>query len=454
MRNLSILLCVFVSLFLFEIVSGQTVNPTPVVIDLTPDATQTPITTPTAESPFRQDRFEPNNSADTATSIAFQTERDLTLIADDMDYFTLFVKTGQLIQADANPHDGLDTRLKLFWNGQLVAENDDRSPTEIGSTVHFLAGGDGWLIISVGKVTNANGRYELVLSLTEPTTTPTPSPTATATQTPTASPTSSPTATAFPTTTAFPTASPTTSWPTHTPQPPATQPILPVATNTAVVWPTKTPNWSSPTPTTAIVWPTHTPTWVAPAPTAVVIWPSSTPLPPTVTSAPVVVQQSIPTTVAPSSPSPLPTATPAPTVTLTPTVAISPTAIVTKTTAIPLSVQHIRQVVPDAETLTTQIRLLIYYDANNDRIPSPSEGVSNISVLAVDARGQQLAQVFTNSQGEAAFTLSSNAVARIVVPFVPGWSERVRVGENNDGIVLGLPAVRLPVFFPVQTEES
>ena len=71
-------------------------------------------------------------------------------------------------------------------------------------------------------------------------------------------------------------------------------------------------------------------------------------------------------------------------------------------------------------------------------------------VLAVDARGQQLAQVFTNSQGEAAFTLMDAAVARIVVPFVPGWSERVRVGENNDGIVLGLPAVRLPVFFPVQ----
>lgn len=103
---------------------------------------------------------------------------------------------------------------------------------------------------------------------------------------------------------------------------------------------------------------------------------------------------------------------------------------------------------------TTQIRLLIYYDGNNDRIPSPSEGVSNIRVLAVDARGQQLAQVFTNAQGEAAFTLTDDSIARIVVPFVPGWSERVRVGENNDGILLGLPAVRLPVFFPVLAEES
>jgi hypothetical protein len=131
-----------------------------------------------------------------------------------------------------------------------------------------------------------------------------------------------------------------------------------------------------------------------------------------------------------------------------------PTDPVTATTTLSLTVQHVGTLVPTLASAPTQIRLLIYYDANNDRIPSPSEGVRNISVLAVDARGQQLAQLFTNSQGEAAFTLTDDAVARIVVPFVPGWSERVRVGENNAGIVLGLPAVRLPVFFPVHAQES
>ena len=110
----------------------------------------------------------------------------------------------------------------------------------------------------------------------------------------------------------------------------------------------------------------------------------------------------------------------------------------------------------DEAPLTT-IRLLVYYDANNDRAPGPGEGIPNVSVLAVDALGQRLAQTFTNTQGEAAFSLHDQAastVARVIVPFVPAWSASVRAGEVNDGMVLGLPAVRLPVFFPVAGPEG
>ena len=78
----------------------------------------------------------------------------------------------------------------------------------------------------------------------------------------------------------------------------------------------------------------------------------------------------------------------------------------------------------------------------------------NVSVLAVDAQGQRLGQVFTNAQGEAIFNLTGETIARVIVPFVPGWSARVRVGETNNDIVLGLPAVRLPVFLPVQNQAS
>jgi hypothetical protein len=92
--------------------------------------------------------------------------------------------------------------------------------------------------------------------------------------------------------------------------------------------------------------------------------------------------------------------------------------------------------------------------ANNDRQPGPGEGIANVSVLAVDARGQRLARVFTNAQGEAVFNLAGESIARVVVPFVPGWSARVRAGEVNDDIVLGLPAVRLPVFLPVQNQTA
>jgi hypothetical protein len=114
-----------------------------------------------------------------------------------------------------------------------------------------------------------------------------------------------------------------------------------------------------------------------------------------------------------------------------------------------LTVRHLGRVEPESRKAPTTIRLLVYYDANNDRSPGPGEGIPNVSVLAVDVLGQQLAQVFTNAQGEATVRLDAPTVARIVVPFVPAWSARVRPGEATEEIILGLPAVRLPIFFPV-----
>ena len=130
------------------------------------------------------------------------------------------------------------------------------------------------------------------------------------------------------------------------------------------------------------------------------------------------------------------------------------TTPVTVTETISLTVQHVGRVEPETAVSTTQIRLLVYYDANNDRQPGPGEGIGNVSVLAVDAQGQRLARVFTNAQGEAVFHLSSETLDRVIVPFVPGWSARVRIGEPNNDIVLGLPAVRLPIFLPVQNQVS
>ena len=119
-----------------------------------------------------------------------------------------------------------------------------------------------------------------------------------------------------------------------------------------------------------------------------------------------------------------------------------------------LTIRHLGRVQPESAETNTHIRLLVYYDANNDRTPSPGDGIPNVSVLAVDARGQRIARVFTNAQGDAVFNITSDSVARVVVPLVPSWSERIRVGEQNDNIVLGLPAVRLPVFLPVDMGEE
>ena len=140
-------------------------------------------------------------------------------------------------------------------------------------------------------------------------------------------------------------------------------------------------------------------------------------------------------------------ATPPP---LTTTTAV--TGVVTGT--IPLTLHLLGPAAPTATPAMTSARVTIYYDANNNRQPEPGEGVPHVSVLAVDGQGQQLVRAFTNMQGEARFTLHDAAVSRLLVPFVSAWSARVQAGTVNEEIVLGLPAVRLPVFLPVAAPQT
>ena len=350
---------------------GGEPNPTPLVISLTPP-TATPESqgtmTATPDSALAPDRFEPNDTPELATTIGFQSESALTLIGDDVDAFTGFLKAGQILQVSTTVYGQLDTALSFFWEGDLVAENDDRGPADLGSSVIFVAPADGWYVVLIRKATVAagsltDGVYDLQITLLEPTATPTPLPTVTP----------SPAATASSTMT-----------------PSATPALSPTAVETAA------PVYSSGYPV-------------------------------------------------------MPVATP------TPTATVTVTAILTATERISLTVRHIGRIEPQSDTQPTSVRLLVYYDANNDRAPGPGEGIPNVSVLAVDALGQRLAQLFTNAQGEATLTLHGQAAAavdRIIVPFVPAWSAPVRVGQANAEMVLGLPAVRLPVFFPVSVEEA
>ena len=390
-------------------------NPTPIVINLSPTV-EAPAVLPTAtpSSAYLPDAMEPNNSAENAAQIGWQSVQGLTLISDDVDYFVGFLKSGQIVQVETTVYESLDTRLRLIWGGAISTENDDASATNVGSRIIFTAPEDGTFTIQVSKVTAFDGKYDLHVSLIEPTVAPT------ATQTPTPLATATP----QPTDTSAPTATP---WPTHTPQP----------TATTIVWPTHTPAWSSPTP----VWPTHTP-----------VWPTHTPIPqPAATSQ--AVRGSLSGSAGTSSIAAA-TATPVVTAAISMTNIITTPVPVTTTQPMTLTIRHLGRMQAESAETTTHIRLLVYYDANNDRTPSPGEGIPNVSVLAIDARGQRIARVFTNSQGDAVFNITSDSVARIVVPLVSSWSERIRVGEQNDNIVLGLPAVRLPVFLPVDMGEE
>jgi hypothetical protein len=101
------------------------------------------------------------------------------------------------------------------------------------------------------------------------------------------------------------------------------------------------------------------------------------------------------------------------------------------------------------------IRLIVYYDINDNRQPDPGEGIPNVGVLAVDIQGRQLTRIFTNGQGEAVFNAPADSeIDRLVVPFVSSWSARVRAHTGVSEISLGLPAVRLPVFLPLLSPQE
>jgi hypothetical protein len=131
----------------------------------------------------------------------------------------------------------------------------------------------------------------------------------------------------------------------------------------------------------------------------------------------------------------------------TPGTPMTATAVLSQTGPISLTVRSLGQVPPPAAAdMTTHVRLLVYYDANNDRSPGPGEGVANVSVLAVDAQGRSIARVFTNAQGEAIFNLGSPAFSRVIVPFVPGWSARIRPGRPTKTLSWGCRRCACPSF--------
>ncbi|MBK8989721.1 MAG: PPC domain-containing protein [Chloroflexi bacterium] len=347
---------------------AQTPNPTPPVVYLTPtvNATETPTAVPSAtpdSGGVQPDAFEPNDTPETATPVSWGMV-PATLHQGDVDYYALYLKTGQIVNLHTRSPHNLDTYLQVWQGAQLLAENDDSTATDLGSAVLFTVPADGWYIARVSPGGIASGSYELHVGLTDPTPTMTPSPTVTSSPTPTPSPT------------------------------------------------------LTPTPTTP---PTITPPFMGAGGTAGA---ASHPIAP-VTAGLV-----------------------AAALTTTPT--LTTTAVLTTT----ISLHLLGPAQPAATPQVTTARVLIYYDANNNRQTDPGEGVPNVSVLAVDSQGQRLVRSFTNLQGEALFTLTNAPFERVATPFVSAWSARVRPGMVNEPISLGLPAVRLPVFLPVSQSES
>lgn len=457
--SLSGLLCFLLVVLALDARPAQGYSPTPIVISLTPPGSPTPLPTPT--DGMAPDRLEPNDDASTAAPLTWGRITDLTLIGDDVDVFTGFLKAGQWLQLDTFVTGALDTRLVLTWNGQTAAENDDRAATDLGSRILFVAPTDGWYLATVSKAAPDDGRYDLDAILTAPTETPTPLPTLT--PTPTVTPNPSPT----------PLVPPDMAEPNETAA--AAWPLLPGARQTFTLAPGDVDTFTflakagqryscetvTPLVDTQLTLANNETTlatnddrapgrldsalsWTAAA--EQIVYLQVTARGGSYGAYDLVCALSIPAPV-PPAPALSPTAT---------ATGLRPTTVpLTPTNTLSLTLRYLGSALPAvANAAPTHVHLLIYYDANNDRAPGPGEGVPDVSVLAVDAQGQRLARVFTNVQGEAIFNLDSASLDRVLVPFVPGWSARIRPGQANDNLVLGLPAVRLPVFLPVASQEA
>jgi hypothetical protein len=141
-----------------------------------------------------------------------------------------------------------------------------------------------------------------------------------------------------------------------------------------------------------------------------------------------------------------PTKTPAPT-------AGAATAVPTKppsATATPagLTVRSLTTPTPVPESgapPTSQfmrIKVVVYYDANNDRQPGAGEGVEQVSVKAYAAdTNEHLTQDFTDEQGYLEITVSAQGPVRVSIPYF-GFSQLVSGEEAT--VRLRVPAPLLP----------
>jgi hypothetical protein len=92
------------------------------------------------------------------------------------------------------------------------------------------------------------------------------------------------------------------------------------------------------------------------------------------------------------------------------------------------------------------IRLLVYYDGNNDQQPGAGEGISGISTQAYEvATNQLLAQGFTDEQGNLEFTVAAQGLVRVSVPF---FSFSQLVSGEGASIYVRVPPQSLPNGIP------
>jgi hypothetical protein len=437
-----------------------TLTTTPTETATPPTETATPTATPTLA--VERDNCEPNDSFDQPCPIFLnQTVANLTLSpVGDQDYFAVYLKAGQSARAATFPlpGSGTDTRLFVYsGGGALLGENEDRSPTDLGSTVSWTAAADGFYILRVESAIPFPGRYDLLVSLEAPAATATPMPTAT------------------PQPTLTPLVPPDMAEPNNRPE--EAYEIVAGATYNLTLGPRGVDDhdffklWVkagnpyrcaarptgpvdpalrvyagdigggtllaenddiSPTDIGSLV------TFVAPYTGFLFVVAEAQAGYGAYT---LLCEAYVPPAPVSASSGGISGAAPSPT----------PAATITTTANVAVEIRPLPPLAPTATPATaTTIRVQVIYDLNANGQPDPDEGVPNVSVRAV-SRNAIVGWALTDERGVATLTILGD-VDRVIVPFLSGWSRPVRLGQLNEA-VLSAPAVSLPVIMPVVGDE-
>jgi hypothetical protein len=416
----------------------------------TPTATLTPLPTPT---PYGYDVDEPNDRADQATRIGAGA-RPATLHVGDEDWYVVQIKADRPYRIEVVAEEG-DPMLALYDGFTVLAVNRDCAPGTLSACLDYTTERTQDILIAVSpEVAGLFVRYELRITEILPTSTPEPTPTFTPRPTSTPGPTPTPND-AFEANSSFDTAADLVigravkaSLPPgdndffriHLPGGvPVRCDVIPegnLDTN-LIVYDHQRQGIGGNTyrepgdPGSALSWvPAYTGWYyllIGPVAGSGDYSLACIAVPPTPTVTPI--------------PAPhLPPATPQP----TPTRFVLPTPT-SPADAAPQPGYTSTPPLPPTPTLQP-IRLVLYYDADNDGSSSPSEGVGGMVVLLLDGSTNQVVQhAHTDAYGAVVFT---NATAsqhlRISIPYL-AFSKRVAPGALED---VRVEALRIPSLIP------
>ncbi len=453
--------------------------------------TATPTKTPTA-TPIHADLYEPNNDFNSATPISVGGSlSNLTFWPQgDTDYFKFWGKASRTYQVQSTVNPGLDSYMRIYGPagaGQLLGENDDVEPGNLGSRVIIMAPTDGFYFVELTNrdPTDPVGRtYQLGVDEVPGTPSVTPTPTDTVepevSATPSGVPSAIPGADAMEPNYDFEHARVLGAgvqydnlnfvpWAGSDPNQPDND-FFRIWVKPGLFFSCETFNLSPGTDTNMILYlgpsfeqggpgnddrapgdyssqvswySTFTgwlyilvgPRWAGIPPDQLAPFtyslecsldeaPTLTPLPPTRTPWP-------------TSSAPLPTYTPVPTYTPYPSATPQPTGVVQAPSPtqqpsptpppIPLSILPLPTATPAGPALRViTIDILIYYDANENLNPELEEGIRDLAVAVYDTVGSELVAFgYTSESGGLHFgPLSVTGVVRVEVPFL-GYSRRV-----------------------------